>query len=83
MTTLQIQIPDSLHKRLQELADSDGISVDQFISTSVAEKISALMTQSYLESRGKRGTRTKYEAVLAQVLDVEPDECDKLPGKRP
>jgi predicted HicB family RNase H-like nuclease len=34
-----IQIPDSLQKSLYDLASRDGISVDQFISTVIAEKI--------------------------------------------
>jgi len=51
---------------------------NQLISTAVAEKISALMTEDYLEKRAKRGRRRDYEAVLAKVPDVEPDERDRL-----
>ncbi|MGG6268132.1 hypothetical protein ACQ4M3_31845 [Leptolyngbya sp. AN03gr2] len=79
MSNLNVQIPDSLYKSLQELAKQDGISVDQFISTAVAEKIAALTTESYLESLAKRGSRAKYEAVLAKVPDVEPEAFDRLP----
>ena len=31
---------------------------------SIAEKLSALMTESYLNERAKRGSRAKYEAIL-------------------
>ena len=78
MSTLNIQLPNSLHSNLRELAEREGISVDQFIATAVAEKMSALMTESYLAERAKRGSREKYEAVLAQVPDVEPGEHDEL-----
>jgi hypothetical protein len=53
--------------------NSDGISIDQFISTAIAEKISALMTENYLSDRAK------YEAILAKVPDVEPEAYDKIP----
>ena len=57
----------------------DGISIDQFISTAIAEKLSALMTEDYLKERAKRGSRAKYEAILAKVPDVEPELYDRIP----
>lgn len=80
MSTLSVRLPNSLYKNLQELAEREGISVDQFIVTAVAEKMAALMTEAYLGERAKRGSREKYEAALAQVPDVEPEEYDKLPS---
>ena len=79
MSIVQVQIPDSLHKSLSDLAGRDGISIDQFISTAIAEKLSALMTEDYLKNRAGRGDRAKYEAILAKVPDVEPDEYDRIP----
>ena len=79
MSTLSVHLSNSLQKHLQELAEREGISIDQFIATAVAEKMAALMTESYLAERAQRGSRAKYEAALAQVPDVEPEEYDKLP----
>jgi hypothetical protein len=79
MSIVQVQIPDSLHKSLSDLAGRDGISIDQFISTAIAEKLSALMTENYLNDRAKRGDRAKYEAILAKVPDIEPEAYDKIP----
>jgi hypothetical protein len=44
----------------------------------IAEKLSALMTESYLSERAKRGRRAKYEAILAKVPDVEPEAYDQI-----
>jgi hypothetical protein len=79
MSIVQIQIPDSLHKSLSDLAERDGISIDRFISTAIAEKLSALMTENYLKDRAGRGNRAKYEAILTKVPDVEPEEYDRIP----
>ena len=79
MSTLTVQLPNSLYKNLQELVNREGISTDQFIASAVAEKMSALMTEAYLEERAKRASRAKYEAALAQVPDVGPEAYDKLP----
>jgi hypothetical protein len=78
MSIVQVQIPDSLHKSLSDLAGRDGISIDQFISTAIAEKLSALMTENYLKDRAGRGNRTKYEEILSKVPDVEPEEYDRI-----
>jgi hypothetical protein len=64
---------------LQQLAQRDGISIDQFIATSVAEKIAALLTAEHLEARARRGDRAAYDTVLAKVPDIEPEAYDKLP----
>lgn len=79
MSQLNVQLPDSLYKNLQRLAEQDGISIDQFIATAVAEKIAALTAESYLEELARRGSREKFEAVLAKVPDVEPEPYDQLP----
>ncbi len=55
-----------------------NVSVLSIAATAVAEKVSALMTEDYLEQRAKRGKRKDYEAVLAKVPDVEPEERDRL-----
>ena len=75
---MSIRLPDSLHKRLKQMAEAEGISMNQFITLAVAEKMSALATVEYLKERTKRGSRQKFEPVLANVPDVEPGECDKL-----
>jgi len=78
MSTLSLRLPDSLHKRVRELAQQEGISINQFVSTAVAEKMAALLTVSYLEERAKRGNREKFLAVLAKVPDVAPEPGDEL-----
>jgi len=78
MSTISLRIPDSLHERVRHIAARENISINQFISLALAEKISALMTEEYLVKRAKRGSKAKYRRVLAKVRDVEPREEDRL-----
>lgn len=78
MSTLSLRLPESLHRKIRQLAKQEGISVNQFIATAAAEKMAALLTVEYLEERGARGSREKFDAVLAKVPDVEPEEQDQL-----
>jgi predicted transcriptional regulator len=81
MGALSLRLPESLHQKLGEIAEQEGVSINQLITSAVAEKMSALMTQEYLSARSSRASRRKFEAVLAKVPDVEPEEFDRLPAK--
>lgn len=78
MSAINVRLPDSLHKMAKEVATQDHISLNQFITSAIAEKISALTTESYLEERAKRGSKAKFRQALAKVPDVEPEEFDRL-----
>jgi hypothetical protein len=78
MSTLSLRLPDSLHRKAKELAEKEGVSINQFVTLAVAEKLSALMTEDYLLERAKRGSRSRYDAALSQVPDVEPPEYDRI-----
>jgi len=80
MSSLNVQLPESLYKELQNLARQDRVSVEQFVTLAVAEKISALTTERYLQELAKKGDRDRYDAVLAQVSDVDPEPGDRWPS---
>ncbi len=67
MSTISLRLPESLHEKARELAKQEKVSINQFVATAVAEKLSALMTEEYLLARAKRGSRRKFEAVLRKV----------------
>ncbi|MBM82197.1 MAG: toxin-antitoxin system HicB family antitoxin [Planctomycetaceae bacterium] len=77
-TTLSLRLPKSLHKQAKEFAEQDGISMNQFIATAVAEKLASLATMEYLEQRAQRGSKDKFKAILAKVPDVAPEEEDQI-----
>ncbi len=78
MSALSLRIPRSMHEQLRELASEEGVSINQFVTLAIAEKIATLATIEYLEKRAKRGSRAKLLAALAKAPDVEPEEYDEL-----
>lgn len=78
MSTLSLRLPNSLHEEVKNLAKQEGISINQFISSAVAEKMAALMTEEYLEQRAKRGNKEAFLEAMAKVPDVEPVPEDRL-----
>ncbi|MBU6179122.1 MAG: type II toxin-antitoxin system HicB family antitoxin [Verrucomicrobia bacterium] len=79
MSALTIRLPESLHRHLKEAAESDGVSVNQFISLAVAEKLSALQTYDLIARRAERGSREAFLEALSKVPSVPPDPGDELP----
>lgn len=77
MSSMSVRLPNSLHQRLRDYAEKEGVSINQFIASAALEKLSALSTEEYLEGRGARGSRKKFEDALAQVPDVDPDPMEK------
>lgn len=78
MSTISLRLPNSIHNRVKELAKVDGISINQFISMALTEKVSVMNAADYLEQRAKRGNRNKFEKVLKKVSDRNPEPFDFL-----
>ena len=78
MSTLSLRLPDSLHEEVKSLVKTDGTSINQFITSAVDEKISALLTEKYLEKRAKVGNTKEFLEAMSKIPDVGPVKQDKL-----
>jgi predicted transcriptional regulator len=78
MSTLTIQLPDSLNKRIEALAAKEGYSVSQFLASAAGEKLAVVLTMDYLRREADAGRRADFEKYLASVPDVEAAENDTL-----
>ena len=78
MSTISLRLPESLHKSARELAKKEKISINQLVTLALAEKVSAIGAQEYLEKRAKRASEAKFDAAMAKVADVEPPDYDRL-----
>jgi predicted transcriptional regulator len=76
MSAVTVELPNSLHKKLEELAAEEGFSLEQFLASAAAEKLSAMLQTEFLEREAKRGTREAFEKVLSAVADGEPENQD-------
>ena len=72
MTTLNLTLPNSIQRHLQEMADLEGVPVNQFVMSAVVEKISALTAESYLRTRAGRADPAAFRAILDKVPQRPP-----------
>jgi len=78
MSAISLRLPGYLHAAVRDLAERENVSINQFITLALAEKISALLAEDYLAKRASRGSRNKFEQAMAKVEDVEPLSHDAL-----
>lgn len=72
MSSLSLRLPDSIHRHIKEIARREGVSINQFISSAVAEKVSAISTEEVLETRAKKAKKGGLKKVLDKVSDRPP-----------
>ena len=63
MSALSLRLPNSLHRHIKDIAQQEGVSINQFISSAVSEKISAIMTEEYLEQRARKANKAVKEGI--------------------
>ena len=79
MSTLSIRLPNSIHQHAKRLARDEGVSVNQLVSSALAEKLSALDAERYLSERAERGKKVDIDAILAKIPLIEPEPHDRIP----
>jgi len=81
MPTLSIRLSDSLHRAVSELAETDHVSMNQFIAYALTEKVSSLRTIEYLKQKAANADMKDFDKLLDMVPSVEPDVHDRIPSK--
>ena len=78
---MSIRVPDSLHNAIKDLATKEGYSMNQFLITAAAEKLSSLDTVDYLRARAERADLAAFDRIMKKIPSGPPDSGDELPPK--
>ncbi len=78
MGALSLRLPESIHRHIREIAKKEGVSINHFISSAISEKISAIMTEEYLQKRADRANVEEMKAVLKKVAKRKPLAGDEI-----
>ena len=78
MSTVTVQLPDSLKNSIEALAAKEGYSVSQFLASAAGEKLAVVLTMDYLRREADAGRREDFEKYLAAVPNAAPPENDRL-----
>jgi hypothetical protein len=79
MSAITVRLPKSVHGQAKLLAQSDEVSVNNFIVSAVAEKIAARRTAAWLKKQaGKHGSAEKLLKILEDIPDLPPSKPDSI-----
>ena len=80
MSQYALRIPDSLAGYAKKLAREDNVSLNQFIIMALAEKVSALKTETFFRERAERANPEKALSILDSARKLPPIPGDELPS---
>lgn len=74
-----LRLPASLKRAVEEVAREDGTTLNQFIVSAVAEKLSALKTADYFTERARRADFAAFDRLMKRRGSEAPRTDDELP----
>jgi predicted transcriptional regulator len=77
MTSITIQIPESIRKHIEALADREGYSFEQFAASALSEKLAVMSSLEVLRREASQGNVKRYHAFLDTLPDVPPIPGDE------
>ena len=80
MSAYALRLPASIKAEAEKLAAEDGTSLNQFVASAVAEKISALRTASYFAPFRARADFAAFDAIMRRKGGEKPRLGDEMPG---
>ena len=79
MSTLQINLPNSVLERVEQFAREEGVSVDDYLATVISQRIAVAEADSYIRRRGAKGSAKRMLETLRRAPDIEPEPWDRTP----
>jgi hypothetical protein len=77
-----LRLQPSLMEEARQIAEAEGVALNQLINVAVAEKVSALRTEEYFRERAGRADRRETLRILARAGKGNPPMAgDELPAE--
>jgi hypothetical protein len=78
--TYPLRLPRSIKKAVEQQSKEDGTSINQFVATAVAEKLSALQTAEFFAARKGRADFKAFDRLMKRRGGKPPRAGDEMPG---
>ena len=80
--TYPLRLPRSLKEAVERLSREDQTSINQFVATAVAEKVSALQTARFFADRKARADFAAFDKIMRRRGGKTPGQGDEMTGRR-
>ena len=82
-TTYPLRLPRSIKTAVEKMAQNEGVSINQFVATAVAEKLAVLGTASYFAERKERADLVAFKRILTRKGGEAPRAGDERGTGKP
>lgn len=82
MGRLTVRLPDTLHQQLSGIADSEGVSLNQYIVYALTRQTTLAYTVHRLSDEEIRQQRQAFENLLEELGEASADEIESLLAER-
>jgi len=76
--TYPLRLPRSLKEAVERLSREDHTSINQFVATAVAEKVSALQTARFFADRKARADFAAFDKIMRRRGGKSPRKGDEV-----
>jgi hypothetical protein len=77
--TYPLRLPRSLKDAVERISKEEGTSINQFVATAVAEKVSALQTATFFQQRKARADFKAFDRIMKRRGGKPPRAGDEMP----
>lgn len=76
MSRLTLRLPDSLHRRLEALAQEEDVSLNQYIVYSLTRRVTEETRVDTVPGHALREQRAAYDALLERLGRAAPEQVE-------
>ncbi|MBM3950448.1 MAG: toxin-antitoxin system HicB family antitoxin [Rhodospirillales bacterium] len=77
VSTYPLRLPRSVKAAVEKIAREEGISLNQFVATAVAEKLAAMTTAAFFAERKARADMAAFRRILKRKGGAPPRSGDE------
>ena len=77
-STYPLRLPRSVKAEVERRAREEGISINQFVATAVAEKLAAMNTAAFFAERRQRADMETFDRLMRRAGGKPPGPDDTL-----
>ena len=78
LSTYPLRLPRSIRAGVERFSKEDGISINQFVSIAVAEKLAMLQAQAYFVERSARADIPAFDQLMQRSGGEPPRAGDEV-----
>jgi hypothetical protein len=77
-STYPLRLPHSVKAEVERLAKADGISINQFVATAVAEKLAVMETATFFAARRDQADFAGFDRIMQRKGGEPPAPDDTI-----